>query len=346
MTDKVIFLTTTGAQVWPVPSDWNNGAFTVEIVGGGGVGSVGNAANAAGAAGGTYAKITNADLCTFTPRGTANYNVSAGSSGDTWISNTGVAPTGVTEGALAKPGQSATTGCIGSTKFGGGNGGTANASSASGGGGGAAGPGGAGGTGGNAPSGSSGGGGGGAGTANAGGAASAATGGTGGSVGGGTGPNGIGTANSGPAGVAGSGTWTSNPGAVAIGPGSGGAGGAGTSNVGGAGGAYGGGGGGLDAASGTGGAGGQGVIVITYTPILTSAAQATWRRFATLLRRGMKPRKRAVMHGSYTLLQMRRRTPYHAIPSTSWVPEGGSVAKRRSEPKFTKLRTSDPMLED
>src|SRR6185503_1637838 len=81
----VIFLTTTGANTWSVPSDWNSSANSIEIVGGG--------ASAGG--GGGYAKATNVSL---TPGGTVGYQISPGgatttggsggiSAGDTYFCN-------------------------------------------------------------------------------------------------------------------------------------------------------------------------------------------------------------------------------------------------------------------
>ncbi len=60
MADKVIFLTTTGANTWPVPADFTS-TNTIELIGGGGGGSESNqtAQQGGGGGGGGYAKITN-----------------------------------------------------------------------------------------------------------------------------------------------------------------------------------------------------------------------------------------------------------------------------------------------
>lgn len=344
MTDTVIFLTTTGAQTWQAPRDWNNAAFKIEAIGGGASGSVRNDGTGVGGDSGTYTSIVPSDGFTLIPYQVINANVSAGAGvGDTWISNTGVAPTTVAQGTLAKPGQHTTTGCIGSTKIAGGAGGTGVGVNGVGGGAGAAGPGGVGGNGATDIHANAGGGG--AGTTNPGGNASDVTQGAGGSVGGGAGGAGRSSSGNGAVGSNGSGTWTSNPGAVAIGPGGGGGGGVTNGNSGGNGGNYGGGGGGLFASSGTPGAGAQGIIIITYTPATTPPLG--WKRFALLLRRGLKPRKKSVMHGAYTMQKRRHITPYHAIPVTTWtVNGGGSVLKRNSQPTLAKLRVTDPTLED
>jgi hypothetical protein len=276
MVDKVVFLTTTGANVWSVPVDWTD-VNTIECIGGGGNGAaVYNTGNPDAGRGGTYAKTTNLDLAAS---GSANYNISAGNTGDTWISNTGVAPTSSTEGALAKPNLASTTGCIGSTTFAGGN--TASGGSSGlghGAGGGAS----RGGRGGNSNQSASGffytPGGGGAGTTNQGGDASGITPGAGGATGGGAGGTGVAavSAVSGGNGAAGT-SFTSTLGATA-GAGGGGGCGQGVGQKGGDGGLYGGGGGNIrSTGAGTTGVGAQGIIIITYTPaVLGGATSYAW----------------------------------------------------------------------
>lgn len=341
MTVQVIILTATGAGAWAVPQDFNINANTIECVGGGGNGTINAVGTAVGGNGGTYAVATNVAL---TPRGTANFNISAGNSGDTWLSKTGVAPTTATEGALAKPALASTTGCIGSTTFAGGTGGAGGGTNRAGGGGGAAGPGGKGGNGAAGVNNAGcGGGGGGAGTTNPGSNGSTNFGGNGGSTGGGNGGGGAVSIGNGIAGSAGGVVWTSTAGPTA-GCGGGGGGSLGSGQTAGTGGLYGGGAGGVDGSSGTSVAA-QGLIVITYTPATTPPLG--WKRFATLLRRGMKPRKRAVLNGPYTMLRMRRLTPYHAVPITAWTLGGNNYhPRRKSDPVLTRLRTTDPKLED
>lgn len=268
-----VFLTSTGANTYTVPADWNSSSNLIEAVGGGGNGAQGSGSRAGGH-GGTYASVTNISLS-----GSVNYNISAGSTGDTWISNTGVAPTGTTEGPLAKPALNSTTGCIGSVVFAGGTAGSAGASSD--GGGGAAGPGGKGGNGGVSAGVNSGGGGGGAGSTAAGSDGSAPTGGTGGATGGGAG--GAGSPSSPASGGNGTaGTNWSTPSSKGSGGGGGGGRGLG-SNQGGDGGLYGGGGGGLSSTGGLrAGNGAQGILRISYTPnydtfvYLTTTGANTW----------------------------------------------------------------------
>jgi|GEM_PF-3785517 len=81
------YLTTTGAQTWSVPSDWNDNNNTIEVIGGGGGG--GNApsnAGAGGGGGGAYTKVTNVNL----PEGqNVAYYVGAGGSGGTSPGGTG-----------------------------------------------------------------------------------------------------------------------------------------------------------------------------------------------------------------------------------------------------------------
>ena len=230
----VIFLTTTGANTWSVPSDWNSSANSIEIVGGG--------ASAGG--GGGYAKATNVSL---TPGGTVGYQISPGgatttggsggiSAGDTYFCNStsncaSIGDTAVKVGA--KGGLTASNGGAASSAIGGAGGGMLNpggpyaysGGASNGGGGGAAGP-------------------------NGNGVNSSGT-------SGGSGDNGYGSAGAAPGIAVAVGTeWDSTHGS---GGGSGG-----QNGVTKAGGLYGGG----SAGSGlsTTGAGGQGLIVISYTP--------------------------------------------------------------------------------
>jgi hypothetical protein len=96
-TTKVIFLTTTGAGTWTVPSDWNNSNNTIECIGGGGSSSdITSVLYQAGGGGGGYSAIANLNL---TIGSTINYSVGAGgpsaafnaqgvSGGDTWFNAT------------------------------------------------------------------------------------------------------------------------------------------------------------------------------------------------------------------------------------------------------------------
>lgn len=252
-----IFLTTTGAGTWVVPSNWNNSNNSIECLAGGGSGTT-----TGGAGGGSaYAKATNV---TLTPGAQISYSIGVAAT-DTWFN--GSAVIGSTCGAKHGVSGSTTTGgagglasgCYGGVggansnpgapyAYSGGSGGST--STDAGGGGGAGGPNGAGATGSN----------GGVGGGGNGGAADNGVGGAGGA--GGT----TGTAGSGGSGN----EWTPNlnNGAAA---GSGGGGGGCTTGTAGGGGLYGGGGGGC-LATGTAGTGAQGIIVITYTPVNPSAA--------------------------------------------------------------------------
>lgn len=147
MVMKTIFLT--GSGTWIVPSDWNNAWNTVYAIGQGGSGT-----NLGGGGGGA---------CAFTenyyanPGDTLTYSASLSplfgpkySGADSWLSRTGVAPTTVKQGILAKGGLvgdtrtgGSATNSIGANKFSGGTG-TASTTGAGGGGGGSAGPNGAG----------------------------------------------------------------------------------------------------------------------------------------------------------------------------------------------------------
>lgn len=277
MADKVVILTTTGANTWSVPADWG-AVNTIECIGSGGSGNVaGGGSGCVGGHGGTYAATTNLSL---TPGGSASYNIgTGGGANDTWLSNTGSAPTTSSQGALAKPNQNTTTGCIGSTTFrGGSRGAGAPGGFGCGGGGGAASRGGRGGDSttptfnGNGKTA----GGGGAGDANPGGdvvqAPQPQTGGIGGTAGGGNGANG--SAWAGGAGTNGSAgtSFTATLGGTA---GAGGGGSAAAVSTGGNGGLYGAGGGG-SGISGTAGVGAQGCIIITYTPAVGGAKSYVW----------------------------------------------------------------------
>lgn len=288
MATKVVFITTTGAGTFTVPSDFGS-LVSVECIGGGKSGAT------SGAAGGGGAYSLSDAVTGLTAGGTAYVSVGAAGA-DTWFNAaSNAAPSTTSQGALAKGSTSGTGGAsasgVGTTKYSGGNGG----GNYGGGGGGAAGPSGAGKNGG-AYSASyyTGGGGGGAnnGSAGASGGSSGGAGGNGpGGTGGGSGGSGNGsnaTANTGGGGGGGgSGNggagasddiWTQTSDSATAGPGGGGGGGCAFSNgTGGAGGLYGGGGG---SGSVAGGAGKQGLIVFTYnaadtTLAATPAATAT-----------------------------------------------------------------------
>lgn len=140
------FLTTTGANTWTVPADWNNSFNTIEVLGGGA--SYSGDINKLSGGGGAYSKISN---LTLTPGASINYTVGVGSSNngtnvDTWfngttIGNASVSAAGGGHGGAGVGG--ATASGVGTTKFAGGAGGGAGGSGA----GGAAGPSGAGGAG-------------------------------------------------------------------------------------------------------------------------------------------------------------------------------------------------------
>lgn len=274
----VIFLTTTGAGTWTVPSDWNSSSNTIECLGAGGSGNGGSAGGGAG--GGAYSAISNLSL---TPGGSASYSVGAAvlstDGADTWFNGGALVLSSVgakggkhstsSVGALG----GATASGIGTTKFAGGNGGEG-AVARRGGGGGAAGKNGNGANGGNASGGNAGGGGGsGGGTAGSDGAAGGAGGNNFGGTGGGTsgspgtpgtngggGGGGIGVSGDGGSGGAGT-EWDATHG-------SGGGAGGGTLTTAAVGGLYGGGGGGGNA-----GLGAQGLIVITYTSTVVTNVQ-------------------------------------------------------------------------
>ncbi len=293
---KVVYLTTTGANTWTVPSDWNNANNTIEVIGGGGNG--GAPGGCGGGGGGAYSISTNVAL---TPGNTAYYQVGAAAT-DTWFNGgANSPPTLASQGALAKAGQNASgptagagglnTSGVGTVTYSGGNGGNGlgSSSGAGGGGGGAGGPNGKGGTGGtDDPSVlyNDGGGGGGDGGGSSGAAGASGVGGTGGNnyLASGGGAQGVAGTNGGGGGGGGGKNSGSNGGNgstgtewnASHGSGSGGGGGAyaSTGYNGGTGGLYGGGGGGNGAGThqGAAGPGVQGIIVITY---LGSAAAPT-----------------------------------------------------------------------
>ena len=73
---KKIFLTTTGANNWIVPDDWNSNNNTIEVIAGGASGAAAGATNYAGSGtGGGYSKIVNQ---TLTPSSSIPYYVGAG----------------------------------------------------------------------------------------------------------------------------------------------------------------------------------------------------------------------------------------------------------------------------
>lgn len=314
-----IFLTDTALTVWTVPSDWNNNANTIEVIGGGGGGGDGQNSGPGGGGGGGYSKISN---LTLTPGNSITIGIGAGGSrataasgngvdgGNTWFNAADFAScTSATVCTKAEGGKGSLGGAntagglggdsangIGTTKTSGGTGGLGCAGDGSGGGGGAGGPNGdgignVGGPGaGDASPGLGGGGGGGGGGSDGlisadeicGTAAEPSTSGAGGNnylgTGGGAGVT-TGAGNAGSNGGGGSGgfdgaygagggygtDWDSTHGS------GGGGGGGGDGGSGGNGGAYGGGGGGGETNSaGTSGNGAQGIIVIQYTPLIST----------------------------------------------------------------------------
>ncbi|MEY4731679.1 MAG: hypothetical protein RL681_625, partial [Candidatus Parcubacteria bacterium] len=301
--NTVIIVTSTASTTWVTPNDWNNASNTVEVIGAGGGGIAGGTSGSGGGAGGGYALKTN-----VTSTAGASITIQIGSStaagatgGDTFFKGATCAASVVC--AKGGPGATSATGAtavasssaVGDTRYAGGNGGTGSGTGDSGGGGGGAGgPMGDGRIGGNgrANATSTGGGGGGA-SGGAPGTIGAVTGGAGGnndlSAGGGAGGTAVASSTPGSAGGGGGGggnvtstrtgaiggagrtVWTDSLTNATSGPGGGG-GGAGSNNTGnvnaygGTGGRYGGGGGGGES---TGGGGAQGVIIITYTPLVS-----------------------------------------------------------------------------
>ncbi|MEK7615977.1 MAG: hypothetical protein AAB420_02095 [Patescibacteria group bacterium] len=265
---KVVILSN-GTTSWTVPSDWNNSANVVEVIGGGGGAGDGGGEGTGGAGGGAYARSVNIGLTRGTVLsaptnfdigdagvGGATNNASGTSGGDTWFNASSLANCvtltnticAAAEGGKLSAGNATTAGAgglgsnsVGVTTFNGGTGGIGTGTGdLGGGGGGGAGKWGIGNTGGTG----AGGGAGGSGDAGYGGA-----GGTGGTTNGNNGGNGA--------------EWSNG---TTAGSGGGGEGGADTA-AGGNGGNYGGGGGGgegndvTDTGDGIGG-----VIVITYIP--------------------------------------------------------------------------------
>lgn len=301
MTNKVIFLTTTGAGTWTVPADWTN-VNKIECIGGGGGGRI-SAAGGGGGGGGAYSSISNTSA--YSAGNVIDFSVgtggaSGGNGNDTWFGATSLASSLV--GAKGGTGSTGTAGgagglntsgfpTSGGVRNSGGAGGTGNASIfTGGGGGGAGGPGGTGGLGGNGDATASGadfggGGGSGAGTSTAGGGGGAGTtsagaGGTNANGGGpgGAGGNGTGVTPTEPA----TGMWTSTHAAdtttVSVAQastgGGGGGGGSATTGSGGNGSFYGGGGGGAGVTT-SGGSARQGIIIITYEMKLLATMSAT-----------------------------------------------------------------------
>jgi hypothetical protein len=233
-----IFLT--AGTSWTVPGDFNPSSNTIEAIGGGGAGNDGSGSiGGQGGRGGGYSKISN-----FNPGVSSSIAYQIGLGGGT--TGAGTTPTANTwfkdATTLVAPGDSAsTTNSVGDVKFAGGGRGTIGGQPTGSGGGGAAGPNGAGVNGSNS----------GATNGGAGGAGDAGSGGAGGTVSAGGG----------------------NPGSAGAefdathGCGGGAAGGGNGSFNGGAGGNYGGAGGG-GGITGLAGAGKNGIIIITYVPLV------------------------------------------------------------------------------
>lgn len=293
----VIFLTITGSnQTWTVPADWNNADNTIECVGAGASGAASRAIyfkTASGGGGGAYSKITN--FVAATPgTTTVTYRVGVGGAskhpslvsdgedgGDTWFNDTAM-PSPGTDNAkcAAKGGMAGAAGNspksggaggaaasgYGETRNSGGRGGNGSHDATATGGGGAAGPTGDGAAGGDT-----------------GGSLTATNGGT---ADGGTAAGGIGAFSSTTNATGSNGS--SNTAWSTYGVGAGG--GAATvennnsTATGGAGAARGGGGAGAISASasvsgfGTSGAGADGLIIITYTPVVTPARRSPFNR--------------------------------------------------------------------
>ena len=300
---------------WTVPSDWSN-TNTIEAIGGGGGGGTpnSNSFSGSGGGGGGYSKVGN--LSGLSGSLTVQVGGGGGpdaSGGDTWFNGQtlGTSSVGAKGGGAGDVGGHGGSGgdaasgiAPGGTKFSGGSGGSVPfAPWTGGGGGGAAGPNGDGAPGGannGLADGAGGGGGNGGGSAGA--APSGSSGGTGGNgnngTGGGAGDTGSGAGNgtAGAGGGGGGGSYqTSDYGGngaggsefdVSHGSGGGGGGGGGSNGTaagnGGTGANYGGGGGGggypqSGTAWGAGGTGGNGVIVVTYTPAISSTILAESR---------------------------------------------------------------------
>jgi len=274
----VIFLTNTSLTEWTVPDNWDSGDNTIEVIGAGGGGANGNVAQAGvgggGGASGAYAIETNVSL---TPSSTVTITIGIGggietTGGDTYFNGASCDVSNVCgKGGGGASGQSAgtaQTGSVGTPVYDGADGGSGGpvAGKAGGGGGGGGGAGGmyaAGNAGGSSIDV----------TGGAGGQGDGIYGGPGGSSDGGNGSNGT--------------EWQSSPDYGSGGGGGGGAGGAnkyngtngGTSGTYGAGGAGGGGAGGTGGLPGSGTAGTQGLIVITYEPLVLTVSTTGTQTF-------------------------------------------------------------------
>jgi hypothetical protein len=104
-TPTVVYLTTTGAGSWTVPSDWNPSNNKIEVIGGGGGGSTTSGVDGAGGGGGAYAKSVNLNL---TPGASVSYSIGSGggpnaNGGDTWFNATSLA-NAVSNGAAVSVG--------------------------------------------------------------------------------------------------------------------------------------------------------------------------------------------------------------------------------------------------
>lgn len=252
----VVFLTTTGAQTWTVPVDWNSSNNKIECIGGGAGGAkgTGSTTGGGGGGGGAYKFANNVSL---TPSGSAPYSVAPSvfqlvGGNDTWFNGASLAASS----CGAKGGTTGTSGSVGGaggvdgsgigTGFKGGDG-AAQASNNGGGGGGAAGPHAAG---------------------------SGASGTAGGSADGGSDAGGTAGAGGAPPTNGGNGSQYSATAGGTSGPGGGGGARSVSAGAGANGGNYGGGGGGGRAnVGGGGGSGAQGIIVITYTVGVTGVNQ-------------------------------------------------------------------------
>ena len=121
-----VYLTSASSSPWTLPGDWP-GSGQIECIGAGGGGNdgVGGVGGGGGGGGGAYAK-TNSVTIGSNPSfqvGVGGLNGPAGGNGtDTWLSNTGSAPTSTSEGCLADAGNGGT---VGTTSKGGAGGTTA-----------------------------------------------------------------------------------------------------------------------------------------------------------------------------------------------------------------------------
>lgn len=150
----VVFLTSTTATSWNVPSDWNNENNVLE-----GIGGAGNGSNSTlrGGGGGAYAKITNqtyaaassvtykAGTANGTPgTGTATANTYIYNNASTLILVAAGGANGAGGGTLGSAAGGPASYCVGTIKYAGGTGGSVSLDAVGAGGGGAAGPNGAG----------------------------------------------------------------------------------------------------------------------------------------------------------------------------------------------------------